>query len=624
MASNCIDLNDKITQNLRGSSRLPTFDSDGAYTFQQVNKLAEDFVNSIVEDQETNPIKLATNKFGEFAFYDSLTNLNKYLNDSDLSSYPDLSGRYQKGALGGIEYADFLDEFAYSANGVNNGINNNSLSLLSQLDNYYKSSFSQSILGGFCTSIQGVFGAIDAFFSLVNAVQGLVADALSFIGNLGQSIIDFGEKVAAQGLITVIKEQIVKVIESVFGKVLFIIEQFGKEMEQLFENGAEFINKGVIQRAQKIKEDAEQILDDDNKKTLQEKIGALIDYAVSLFERPTLAEIQYLVLRFCAFISNVEALVNEVKRPATTYSLKYQAVVNRLSRVSASASAAAIAAGGIRYTEERRKKELEEMEAEWTAGITETELSPSQNPQYNPTDTNIVNPSPTTTPDGNQASPPADSVNTVTPEQAGNIDTETGLPLVDFAAEELKIQKPWNTPDGLPPQNDRVKPKEILGVESYKTIKEGNSTKFAFKSFDDGAAAWYELDSDFKRHLYKIQEAVGKKLIISSAWRSVQTNARYGGSKSSYHLYGFAVDISQSTPLTAKDQQKLKEAVERYGYQLLGGPQKLGGYDGGGHWHIEPGDIYTKALANAAIDDISDLQREEQTPGFGPDGEPLP
>ena len=645
MASNCIDLNNKITQNLRGSTRLPAFDGDGAYTFQQINVLANDFVNSIVEDQETNPIKVAINKFGELDFYSSLTDLNAYLRDKDLTKYPDLNGRYIKGAIGGIEYADFLDDFAYSTDGIGNDINNNSLDLLRKLDNYYKNSFSTSLLGGFCNQIQGVFGAIDAFFDIVDSIQCFISDALSFINNLEQSIADFGEKVAAKGLVTVIKEQIEKVLTEIWKDVLSTIQQFGAEMENIFRDTEQFINDGVIKRAEKIQRDAEEILNEDNEKTLKQKINDLIDYAVSLFERPTLDEIQFLVLRFCSLISNVEALINEVKRPATTFSTKYQAVVKRLERVSASAEAAAIAAGGIRYTEERRKEELERMAEQWTSGaeaaekqavkenltdtnITVTELPPSQNPQYDPNERKVITPAPTTTADGNQASPPADSDNTVLKTDNTTYDDNEGWLIDDDDPDLTYLDEiedlEWPTPDGLPPDNDLgATSVDMSGIESYDTIKNGGSFKFAFKPFDDGSYAWNGLDPDFRRHLYKIQEAVGKKLIISSGRRTVQTNNKYGGAKSSYHLTGFAVDISADTQLSRNDQAKLKAAVEKWGYQLLGGPLKLGNYDGGGHWHIEPGDVYTKALANAADDDLSDLQVEEQTPGFDANGDPI-
>lgn len=591
MASNCIDQNDKITQNALNATTLPTFDSDGIHTFQQVDKLAQDFIDSVVSDQETNPIKNATDRFGELEFYQSLTNLNGYLKDSDLVPYPDLNGRYVKGAIGGIEYADFLNEHLYSPEGINNNINNGSFNLLSQLDSYYKNTFSTSILGGFCKSIQEVFGAIDAFFDLVDAVQGFISDALSFITNIKDAILDFGEKVAAKGLITVLKELVEKVIDEIWDNIKSTLLQFAAEIQQIFENVAEFIDEAVVKRAQKIKDDAETILADENKKTLKDKVKALIDYAVSIFERPGLAEIQFLVLRFCSFISNVEALINEVKRPAITYSTKYQAVVKRLERVSAASSAAAIAAGGIRYTEERRREELERMEAEWSAGsssIPTTSTSPT-----------VINSASVTTPDGSQASQPADTGATVSADEAPEVDPETGqafavpgFPTI-ITGEVITDNTEYLTPDGSAPVNDITKPKDVTAIETYEDIKNGRSTKFGFKSFDDGAAGWTALNTGFRIHLYKIQALVGKKLIISSGWRSVQTNRKYQGATSSYHLSGLAVDISRDSGLTAADEEKLKIACERFDYQLLGGPNKLGGYNSRtGHWHIEPGLAY--------------------------------
>ena len=65
------------------------------------------------------------------------------------------------------------------------------------------------------------------------------------------------------------------------------------------------------------------------------------------------------------------------------------------------------------------------------------------------------------------------------------------------------------------------------------------------------------------RILQRCRDAVGKPMVINSCYRSPRVNARVGGSRTSYHLTGTAVDISIYN-YTSLDKKTLENSLMHY------------------------------------------------------------
>lgn len=74
------------------------------------------------------------------------------------------------------------------------------------------------------------------------------------------------------------------------------------------------------------------------------------------------------------------------------------------------------------------------------------------------------------------------------------------------------------------------------------------------------------IDEDALDRLQKLREHVGSPLIITSAYRSPQHNARVGGKKGSLHLQGKAYDIAVAN----HDPAHLIRAAKQCGFQGIG------------------------------------------------------
>lgn len=495
----------------RVSINLPLVHDDGSYTLNQIDAWAEDFIQSYSSEATENPLVRAEARFGP-SLYITLNSVNQLLNSANLVKYPDLSERINRGNVGALEFVDFMEETNYTPPVIDGQLTLGTDNLLFQLDGYYKNTFSNSILGGFCKQIEGVFGAIDAFFDIVDTIQGFISDALSFITRIKNNSFfkDVKEKGLAEALIKVIKRKIIDVIEQTWRKVAETIRNFNLLN---YVNCAEnFINENIAKRGRQIQDDAEAIMNDDNKETLKDRIEKLFDYAVSLFDRKGLAEIQYLVLRFCSFISNIEALINEVKRPSQNFALKYEQIVNRLGRASNSASALFVKRGAKRYPTAVRKQNAEILKEKWSAGVTAAETGDESENSY-------------PTPSGKKPkSPPA------------------------------------------------VTCKEINNIPTFKVIESGGSNIFAFpngkEGFCDGESAWKEMDCNFVVKIMRVQAVIGKTFNITSAWRSSQCNKNVGGVEGSWHMAKKAFDISTNN-LNSDDIILMRSLLALYNLELI-------------------------------------------------------
>lgn len=475
--SNCIDVTDQVTMNKLGLEPGVNSNDKGEYTLNQIDVFAAQLIENMESDKEDNPVGILYNQFG-----DDLYKANDYVNalQSSVTSgdYPSLDRRWSSGKITIVEFADFTQAYNYTPAGVLNG---DLTKLARTLDSYYAETFDESALGGFCALMPQIFGQIDAFFTLVGEIQGAISDTLAFISKIRsyKFFTKEAEKKLVEQLIKELKKKVGDVIDKIVQEVQDAIENFN--IENIIGDIETFYNKNIAKPVMMAKEQACAFFTEENKKSFKEKILALIDYAVSLFESPNLEAIQMMIARFCALVSNMEALVRDIKKPLDDYTLRFTTITNRLKTISNINTSTAIRAGAIRYSPSVRKDKINRLEARWTdpGG---SKFTPSGNAPQNV-------PEPTAAEYGNL--PPCGQV--------------------------FK-----NTNDKIKLEGDWMDEKEGVGIYGYTRI-----------------------DLDVKVYLMRVQEELGGTFTINYGWTSKAYNKKLKGNENNAHLSGLVIDVKK-------------------------------------------------------------------------------
>ena len=343
---------------------------NGEYTINQVDVFQKQFESTIAAEVAQNPLSAAVKKYGN-TFYDTVNTINNdflkrpYIVER-LPDYEVLSERLKKGAITPLEFASFIKDSNYTPSSAIVSCNANGPRFLNELEGFYNGDFSSSVLGGFCSLFANIFGAINGFFDLIGAVDGLIQDALSFINkikNLEDPIKALFEKLKVKALIEAIKEKITKTIEKTIEKVKEAIKNFS--VENIVGKIENFVQKNIVAKVEQIKEDISQFFSKENIDKIKNKIKGLIDYAVGLFENPSLEEIQFLIARICALATGIEGLIKGLKGPLDDFSNRYDEVFNTIKNASARVTGEAIRAGAIRLSEENRREQINNARIVW-------------------------------------------------------------------------------------------------------------------------------------------------------------------------------------------------------------------------------------------------------------------
>lgn len=361
------------TNNLNGTNRTSvpaTVKPNGEYTISQLNVFQQNFQNNMQVELQTNPLTTAVKRYGN-SVYDSVNQLNSDILQRDyikeqLPNYEVLNKRLQYAPITPLEFASFIKDSNYTPSAAIQSANANGSRFLNELDDFYNGDFSNSVLGGFCALFGSVFAAIGGFFDLIGSIDGLIQDALSFINkikNLEDPIKAFFEKIKVKALIEAIKEKITKTIEKTIDKVKKMIENFS--VENIVGEIKSFVQKNIVAKVEKIKEDIQQFFSEENIKKIKDKIKGIIDYGVSLFQNPSLEEIQFLIARICSLATGIEGLIKGLKGPLDDFANRYDEVFNSISNASNRITGEAIRAGAIRLAPEVREEQINRTRTIW-------------------------------------------------------------------------------------------------------------------------------------------------------------------------------------------------------------------------------------------------------------------
>ena len=221
-------------------------------------------------------------------------------------------------------------------------------------------------------------------------------------------------------------------------------------------------------------------LTEEQQKKMKDKLKGFMNYAFGLFEQMDLATMQFLVARFCALASNVEALVNEIKNPLDDYGNRYQRVIKRLQAIGNQNTSTAIRNGAIRFSKEKKQQDINTLNSIWNS-----EGSASQTiPGYE------------------------------------KIDVE------EITAEDYK---------NLPPCMNVIKGSDGTFKLEGDVFDEEKGV---------GLPAYTHLDLDVKVYLKRLQEIYGSTIIITNGWVSPEYNQNVLKKENDNpHLSGLVIDI---------------------------------------------------------------------------------
>jgi hypothetical protein len=482
MASSCVDRRSQTYLNQQRINTGPTVNADGSYTLNQIDVFAQELTDNILAETNNNPIKNMINKFGD-SFGQSVDYINGSLRSYDSSNYPFLDNRWNRGNITQLEMADFMESYNYSPNVI---INQTPDILLSNLNRYYQGDIYESILGGFCNSMNNLFNTIDSFYDLIGEIDGIIQDAAAIYRKFlalkgkyeGQAPLEIIEEKIVKALMKEIKEKILGSIVTIYEKVMAainnfdIVDQIGDLVVGIDKSHTKYIMTRKERMCNEFTEEAQ--------KKVKDRIKGFMDYAFSLFEQMDLATMQFLVARFCALASNVEALVNEIKNPLDDYGNRYQRVIKRLQAIGNQNTSTAIRNGAIRFSKEQKQQDINSLNSIWNS-------------------------------DGS----------------AGQ--TIPGYEKIDV--EEITAEDYKNLPNCM-------------------AVMKGNDARFGVEGdvFDEkkgiGIPAYTHLDLDVKVYLARLQKIYGNKMIIKNGWISQEYNQKtLKKENDNPHLSGLVIDI---------------------------------------------------------------------------------
>lgn len=343
----------------------------GEYTFNQVAVFEKQFKDNIVNDVANNPLAKQLSKHPDF--YDSLSTINNdFLKRDYISSilpdYKVLNHRASKGPITALEWASFLESSNYTPATAIVSCNATGPRFCDELDKFYNGDFTDSVLGGFCSLFSSIFAAIDAFFDIVDSIDGLIQDVFSFlkkIKNIKDEILAAFEAIKVKAIIEAIKEKIGEMIEGTIKKVCQSIANFNVEAITGPLPTPSQAQQKVVEEAEDKKSKLQEVCGEENAKRIKDKFQALIDYAVGLFENPSLEEIMMLISRICSMAVGVENLFKKLKDPLNDFANRYDEVFNTLKNASNRITGEAIRAGAVRPTEEKRQELINNAREVW-------------------------------------------------------------------------------------------------------------------------------------------------------------------------------------------------------------------------------------------------------------------
>lgn len=306
----------------------------------QLDKITADFAKNSVIIFEDPFIQT----YGQEVFNQSLISFNNFLSAANTNeflniavNYPLVKSRIDRGvAITGVEFTDFMENSGYNPITIGPQQTLNPKRVLSLYNSHINGRFSKSTMGTFCELAPAIFGAVAGFFTAIGAIANKITDIINSIQNFSLA-----------SLLDNLKKKILSVIESAIERVKSVIQNF--TLQGLADTAQQFFQSQILYRFKELKDQALSFFDKNNIEEFKKRIEGLISYATSIFKDPKIEEIQFLIYRFCSFITQVEDIINSVRKPLDNFSNRYISAGRILESQSSYNTASAVSAGAKRF-----------------------------------------------------------------------------------------------------------------------------------------------------------------------------------------------------------------------------------------------------------------------------------
>jgi hypothetical protein len=311
--------------------------------FYQLDKMREEF--------EKNAVYIPTNSkfvdiYGQETFNTALVSFNNFLYESNSNenlnlpvNYPSVQDRINTGvAITPVEFEIFMEDNGLNPITTQTTQTSNPKTVLSSYDSTIKGSFTKSTMGAFCELAPSIFGAVADFFNKIQNFANKITDIINKIQNFSLA-----------SLLENLKKKILSVVENTINKVKKIVENF--TIDGLVDNVNKFFHTKIISKFNVLKTEANKFFEETNVEGFKKKIEGLIAYAANIFKELKIEEIQFLIYRFCSFITNVENIINAIKSPLEEFSNNYTEIKKILKTNSSTNTIDVVSSGGKRFNE---------------------------------------------------------------------------------------------------------------------------------------------------------------------------------------------------------------------------------------------------------------------------------
>lgn len=385
--------------------------------------------------------------------------------------------------------------------------------LLVQLNNFYSpyENYSYSSINSFCSLVPNIFAKVQEMQSKFNNVLGYLS--------IGSKILDQIQDFSVASLIESLKSQILGVIDT-------IIMNFKARLENISASFMSIANfkynlNAIADRYRVLRDRARSFAGDDTEKTIKDKFEGLILQAVSFFDLTvmTIQEIQFLILKFCELVSNVENFFDGLLVPIQNLKNNYVASYAALKSSSNIATANALGAGAYRMQAAERYGRIEEAR----------QIPPSV---YRGSSTL---PSGFTVAAGREVTDVREGTSIPVRKRSGSI---------------------------IPPT-----PEELDAIPSFEEARAGkNGIRYnpGPTSAAEGRSGWEKVQTLEIVMLMRLARRMGRELVINSAYRSKPVKATR-----SWHMSGQAFDIS-TRGWSSSDRNNLISFARAEGFGGIG------------------------------------------------------
>jgi len=323
----------------------------------QLNRLQAEFERNATRITNSTVINNYIDLFTQETFNQGLIAFNNFLlgafTNTNLNlpvNYPLVHDRLSKGvAITTVEYSDFMQDVGYNPVTIQGAVTTGPRTVLDLYNSHINGKFSKSTMGTFCELAPSIFGAVAGFFTAIRSFANKITDIINKIQNFSLA-----------ALLDSLKSKIMSVIENTIEKVKKIVENFS--IDGLVSEVNKFFHEKVTSKFFLLKEKAMKFFEKLNIENFKKTIEGIISYATNIFKDPKIEEIQYLIYRFCSFITQVEDIINGVKSPLEDFSNKYVYAGNILRSNSSTNTIDAVNAGA-------KRPNAGEVEAAITRGV---------------------------------------------------------------------------------------------------------------------------------------------------------------------------------------------------------------------------------------------------------------